>query len=163
MASVGRPKKPDAVKAKQGTLRPSRVNANPVPATVVDMIPPAPEWLDKVGQDEWIEKTRVLHKMGMLERADLTLLAAYCNEWSIYIMADKEMRAGPNGRIYVVKDGRKIKYAASMPWVKIAKDALEQVLKIGAEFGFSPASRSKISIPKQEQEESKISKLLKGI
>jgi P27 family predicted phage terminase small subunit len=163
MGNVGRPRKPDAVKAKQGTLRPSRVNANPVPATVVDMIPPAPEWLDEVGQAEWIEKTRVLHKMGILERADLTLLAAYCNEWSTYILADKEMRSGVNGRIYVVKDGRKIKYAASMPWVKIAKDALEQVLKIGAEFGFSPASRSKISIPKQEQEESKISKLLKGI
>jgi len=52
------------------------------------------------------------------------------------------------GRIQIYKntDGT-IKHAQSVPYQKIANDALDRALKIAREFGLTPSSRTSISAP----------------
>jgi phage terminase small subunit len=53
-----------------------------------------------------------------------------------------------NGRVQVFKneDGS-IKYAQSVPYQKIANDALDKALKIATQFGFTPSARTNIQQP----------------
>ena len=83
----------------------------------------------------------------MLHQIDLRLIEAYCNAISLHI--ETEMMLREKGRIQVFKnpDGT-IKHTQSVPFQKIANDALDRALKLATQFGFTPSARSSISQPK---------------
>jgi len=142
----GRKKIPTKIKELQGTLKTERVLDNEMTVSMVSKIPNAPEWLSELGQEEWIKVCVELFNKQMLHKIDLAILASYCNAISLHIETEIYLRK--YGRIQEFKnpDGS-IKYSQSVPYQKIANDALDRALKIATNFGFTPSARSSINQP----------------
>tara|TARA_R100001440_G_scaffold74718_1_gene100520 strand:- start:879 stop:1355 length:477 start_codon:yes stop_codon:yes gene_type:complete len=142
----GRKKLPTKVKELRGTLKKERVLDNEMQVAKVQSLPDAPEWLSDTAKEEWIKVCTELYNKQMLHYVDLRLIEAYCNSIALHIETEKLLRV--NGRVQVFKneDGS-IKYAQSVPYQKIANDALDKALKIAREFGFTPSARTNISQP----------------
>ena len=85
--------------------------------------------------------------LKMMHQIDLQLIAAYCNEISLYI--ETEIMLREKGRIQIFKnsDGT-LKHAQAVPYQKIAKDALDKAMKLATQFGLTPVARASISAPK---------------
>ncbi len=142
----GRKKIPTTLKKMQGTVEKSRLIENEMEVDLCTTIPPAPKLLSKVGKKEWQKVTTQLHNLKMLHEVDLRLIEAYCNEISIYIECEMELRE--NGRIdnFTNSNGDLIRSQAK-PFVKMKNDALNNSLKLATQFGLTPVARASISTP----------------
>ena len=142
----GRKKLPSKVKEMQGTSVPCRTLENEMQVDLVSSIPEAPEWLSEIGKQEWKKVSEQLFNIGMLHKVDLQLIAAYCNEMSLYIETETMLRN--KGRIQAFRnaDGT-LKHTQAVPYQKIAKDALATALKLATQFGLTPVARASISAP----------------
>lgn len=155
----GRPRQADAEKAKKGTLRKCRIVKEKVVPPKIASLPDPPEWLGDFGRLEWKVKVDQLDRMNMLHKTDLGLLAILCLEWQNYVIAEQNMV--DTSRWYeVFKDGQ-CTYKGIHPLHTIAQQHLKSYITLCNEFGFSPASRSRISMPTDEKIVSKAAALLK--
>ena len=144
--SKGRKKLPTELKKMQGTLEKSRLLENEMQVELCSNLPKSPDWLSKIGKQEWKKITLQLYNLNMLHKIDLRLIEAYCNEISLYIETEQLLRN--KGRIQAFKnpDGT-LKHAQAVPYQKIAKDALNSALKLATQFGITPSARASISAP----------------
>jgi P27 family predicted phage terminase small subunit len=142
----GRKKIPTKLKELRGTTRPDRLVENEMVVALVAELPDPPEWLSVIGKNEWTKVCSELFGKQMLHQIDLRLIESYCNAMSLHI--ETEMMLREKGRIQIYKntDGT-IRHAQSVPYQKIANDALDRALKIAREFGLTPSSRTSISAP----------------
>jgi len=142
----GRKKLPTAMKEMQGTLEKSRVLENEMQVDLVSQLPEAPELLSTIGVEEWYKVTSQLFNLKMLHHIDLRLIESYCNEMALYIECESELRK--NGRVDIFKNtnGDIIRSQAN-PYVKMKNDALNNALKLAAQFGLTPVARANISAP----------------
>jgi len=143
----GRKKLPTKVKKMQGTFDVSRENINEMQVDICNELPSAPEWLSDIGKDEWYKVTNQLFNLQMLYNIDLQLVAAYCNEMSLYIETEILLRDKGWVQIFKNADGT-LKHTQAVPYQKIAKDALDKALKIAVHFGLTPVARASINAPK---------------
>lgn len=98
--------------------------------------------------------------MNMLHKTDFGLLALLSKEYENYIAAESD--AEKVGRYYNVEDeSGQIKYVGIHPAHTQAQQHLKSYITLCNEFGFSPASRSKISMPISEKIVSRAAGLLK--
>jgi P27 family predicted phage terminase small subunit len=91
-----------------------------------------------------------LHAKGMLASVDLALLRAYCYQTALMLEAEEELELNGKTETRFTANGS---HQVRSPWVAILSDATEKVSKIGQQFGFSPSSRTRISVPKSEKKE----------
>ena len=142
----GRKKKPTKIKELQGTLKPERVLENEMQVSLVPEVPMPPNWLTPIAKEEWLKICHELFNKNMLHAIDLRLIEAYCNAMALHIETEQMLRE--KGRIQVFKnpDGT-IKHTQSVPFQKIANDALDRALKIATQFGLTPSARSSIQQP----------------
>ena len=140
----GRKKLPTEIKELKGTLQKCRELDNQMkPEKIVDL-PYPPEYLNDDGKREWYAIIKEYNKLGMISKLDLSMLGLYCNEIATYIEMTNKLK--DKDRIMVFKNpDNSIKYAAQVPYQKIANDALAKALKIAIEFGLTPSSRTRIS------------------
>lgn len=123
-------------------------------------LPQPPPFLSEEGIAEWDSKVSVLKRMDLLARSDLGLLAALCMEWENYVRA--EAAAREHGRYYAVKDEEGgVKYWGLHPAHTVAQQHLKAYIALCNEFGFSPASRSKIGAKGDAKPLTKAGALLK--
>lgn len=134
------------MKEMQGTLEKSRVLENEMQVDLVSQLPEAPELLSTIGVEEWYKVTSQLFNLKMLHHIDLRLIESYCNEMALYIECESELRK--NGRVDIFKNtnGDIIRSQAN-PYVKMKNDALNNALKLAAQFGLTPVARANISAP----------------
>lgn len=160
MAKRGRPPIADAEKALRGTLQKCRIRDKPIQDSMLNELPPAPDFLGEIGQKEWNEKIVLLDRLRNLHATDLGMLAALCKEYENYVKAEKE--ANDKARFYALKDGDgKIKYWGVHPVHSIAQQHLKSYIQLCNEFGFSPASRSALNIkPEKKPEKDPFEELL---
>ena len=142
----GRKKTPTLLKEMQGTVRADRVLQNEMQVDLVLELPEAPDLLSKRGIEEWYKITSQLFNLKMLHNVDQSLILAYCNEMSLYIECEIELRK--NGRVDIFKNtnGDIIRSQAN-PLVKIKNDALSNSIKLATQFGITPVARTNISAP----------------
>ena len=142
----GRKKLPTNLKKIQGTLEKSRLVENEMQVELCVSLPDAPELLSEIGRGEWEKVTSQLYNLKMLHRVDLRLVEAYCNEIALYIECEMELRK--NGRVDNFKNtnGEVIRSQAK-PFIKIKNDALNNAMKLAAQFGLTPVARASISAP----------------
>lgn len=142
----GRKKLPTNLKKIQGTLEKSRLVENEMQVELCVSLPDAPELLSEIGRGEWEKVTSQLYNLKMLHRVDLRLVEAYCNEIALYIECEIELRK--NGRVDNFKNtnGEVIRSQAK-PFIKIKNDALNNAMKLAAQFGLTPVARASISAP----------------
>ena len=142
----GRKKLPTNLKKIQGTLEKSRLVENEMQVELCVSLPDAPKLLSEKGRGEWEKVTSQLYNLKMLHRVDLRLVEAYCNEIALYIECEMELRK--NGRVDNFKNtnGEVIRSQAK-PFIKIKNDALNNAMKLAAQFGLTPVARASISAP----------------
>lgn len=123
-----------------------------------DIAPDCPEWLDEYGKAEWNRLAPELERLGLLTQADLAAFAAYCQAYSDVIKATEQLKElGPDGWVQTTESG----YKQQHPLVGIKNTAMDKMKSFLIEFGFTPASRSKVTA--NEPPKSKgISALLSG-
>ena len=142
----GRKKTPTVLKEMYGTARADRILENEMQVDLVSDLPDAPELLSTIGVQEWYKVTSQLLNLKMLHHIDLRLIEAYCNEMSLYIESELELRQ--NGRIDNFKNSNgDLVRSQAKPLVKVKNDALANALKLAVQFGLTPVARTNISAP----------------
>jgi len=142
----GRKKTPTVLKEMYGTARPDRVLENEMQVDLLSELPEAPDLLSEIGIAEWYKVTTQLFNLKMLHDVDQSLILAYCNEMSLYIESELELRQ--NGRIDNFKNSNgDLVRSQAKPLVKVKNDALANALKLAVQFGLTPVARTNISAP----------------
>jgi P27 family predicted phage terminase small subunit len=102
-------------------------------------IPDCPPQLGPIAREEWERLTSELSSLRIVTALDRPALAAYCNAYGLWAEATDAIQ----------KYGTMVKsptgYPIQSPYVSIANRQAEIMMRIASEFGFTPASRSRIS------------------
>lgn len=135
--------KPTAIKKIQGN--PGKRKLNEKEPQAPPGVPECPEHLDAVARREWTRVSTLLVGMKVLTEADYIALANLCQAYSTLIAAQKQMNK--SGILYKTKSG----YIQQSPLLGIITSQTTIVNKLLAEFGLTPASRTRINIAPQEE------------
>jgi P27 family predicted phage terminase small subunit len=140
----GRRPKPTRLKVLTGNpgKRPLNVN-EPRPEAAV---PECPVELGPVARREWDRLAVELSSLRILTNLDRAALAAYCGAYAMWAEATEAIQ----------KFGTMVKspsgYPQQSPYVAVANRQAELMIRIASEFGFTPASRSRIAtLPADER------------
>jgi P27 family predicted phage terminase small subunit len=152
----GPPPKPTHLKLVTGN--PGRRPLNKREPRPTTGTPTAPAHLSVAARREWRRISLALAKMGVLTPVDRAALAAYCQAYADWAEAEKDLAI--NGRIILspvktvtktLKNGTQTVetsggFPMQNPWLAIRNRALELMHKFLAEFGMTPASRTRIVV-----------------
>lgn len=132
----GRKPLPTNLKLITGTERPDRKNEQEpqVPVT----IPDPPDYLDDRAQDKFVEMAGKLARMRVMSDVDIDALAFYCVRWCDWREAVDKVAA--TGHIIKSPNG----YPIKNPWASTMEKAHQDCMKILAEFGMTPSSRTRV-------------------
>lgn len=141
---AGRRPKPTIVKSLAGNP-----GKRPLNKSEPEFTPGAtcPKHLDKVAKAEWKRVSDDLTTSGLLTSVDRAALAAYCDAYSRWVQATTALQTQG-----LVITSPKSGYAMPNPYVSIANTSLTLMHKFASEFGFTPSSRSRLSIPGKPQQ-----------
>lgn len=135
----GRRPKPTRIKVLTGNPGKRALNINePRPEPVAPECPPE---LSSSAQREWDRLVADLSKLNLITSLDRAALATYCGAYALWAEATAAIQ----------KFGTMVKspsgYPMQSPYIAIANRQAEIMMRIASEFGFTPASRSRISTP----------------
>lgn len=141
MAKRGPAPKPTKMKLIQGTYRPDRSVKNELspPADV----PKCPTFIKGEARREWKRIVPELAALGILSRIDRAALAAYCTAWETVVESHQDIEE--QGRTILNDKGRMVQN----PNVAIRARAMDMLRMYMSEFGMTPASRARISVPER--------------
>jgi P27 family predicted phage terminase small subunit len=135
--------------------RPSRLNelrgnpgkrknrAEPQPTAAA---PTCPDWLDGDAAKEWKRIVPELERLGLLSVVDIPAFAGYCvayQRWREAEQAVRAMAAGPGGLALAIGQGLE----------GMARDRLRLMKTLAEQFGFTPASRTRVKSTPPEPED----------
>lgn len=135
----GRRPKPTRLKVLTGNPGKRPLNAHEPRPEVA--IPDCPPELGPVAQREWSRLVGELIGLRLLTNLDRAALAAYCGAYALW--AEATLAIQKYGAMVKSPSG----YPIQSPYVAIANRQTEIMMRIASEFGFTPASRSRISTP----------------
>jgi P27 family predicted phage terminase small subunit len=139
---AGRPRKPTALRLVHGTRGKNQNKSEPMPTGEAN----APDWLSDEAKDVWKHLATELEAIGLLTSMDEQAFAVYCQSYAELIEAEAELVKG--GKTQTTKDG----FVRKSPWLSVRDEAHKRMQQIGAQFGFSPASRTRIEVkPKDDK------------
>lgn len=106
--------------------------------------PPCPAHLSKEAKTIWRREAKRLHRIGLLTEIDGIAMAMLSDAHERWVEAKGKIEggvagAGDAGEVLKTHDGN---YYQN-PWVAIRNRAWTDLLKILAEFGMTPSSRSR--------------------
>lgn len=140
-----RGRRPLPTRIKYLTGNPGKRPLNPHEPRPEPAVPECPPELGPAAKREWDRLVGDLAKLNMLTNLDRAALAAYCGAYSLWADATEQIQ----------KYGAMIKsptgYPVQSPYIAIANRQAEIMLRIASEFGFTPASRSRIAAPSTGQ------------
>jgi len=128
---------PTALRVLQGN--PSKRPLNPREPRPPKGAPEAPPHLDAEGRAEWDRVVGLLERSGLMTQIDRAALAGYCHAWSRWLEAEAKLKEFGS-----VLKAPKTGFPMLSPYWTIANTALKQIRDFAAEFGMSPASRSRL-------------------
>jgi P27 family predicted phage terminase small subunit len=141
----GRKPTPTHLKLVRGNPGKRRLNATePAPGRVLPA--PLPE-LSRDARIEWERVAGELHRIGVLSGIDRAALAAYCQAYGRWIVAERaiakmaERDQLTEGLMIKTTNGN----AVQNPLVGTANKAMADMVRYAAEFGMTPSARSRIS------------------
>ena len=134
---------PTRLKMLKGNPGKRKLNdAEPEPR---ETMPACPSHLSAMAKAEWRRTAKVLHRLGLLTEIDGPALSLYCDAWARWVEAKKKV--GENGMCVVTTNGNPIQN----PYLAIANKAATQMMKMQAEFGMTPSSRSGVVTEKHRK------------
>lgn len=136
-----RGRKPKPTRLKLMTGNPGKRPLNEREPRPEACVPSCPPELSPAAQEEWNRLVADLSRLHMLTNFDRAALATYCEAYALWAESIAAIR----------KYGTMIKspsgYPMQSPYLAIANRQAEIMMRIASEFGFTPASRSRISVP----------------
>lgn len=139
----GRRPEPAQAKVLKGNFRGDRHSHGPA---VPIGAPKCPAWLPKSSKKYWRSIAPELEKAGLISLLDSAAFAAHCDSMGRYEEITRRLQ-DLDDLIDTTPQG----YQVHSALFTIRNKLWEQVLKSGAEFGLSPASRSKVKDVAQQQ------------
>jgi P27 family predicted phage terminase small subunit len=104
-------------------------------------IPECPPELSPAARKEWDRLATELGSLRILTNLDRAALAAYCTAYALWAESNEAIQ----------KYGVMIKspqgFPIQSPYLSVANRQAEIMMRIASEFGFTPASRSRIAAP----------------
>jgi P27 family predicted phage terminase small subunit len=138
------PAKPTALKILEGNPGKRPLNLNePKPKKAK---PECPDWLEDEAKKEWFRIVPELERLGLLTVVDIAALIGYCQSWARYIEAEKYL--SENDTVFVTDKG----YMGQVPQVAMAQKYLKLCQSFMIQFGLTPSSRVKISVPEEDED-----------
>lgn len=139
----GRKPVPSHLKVLRGTDQPCRMNPDEPKPEPSEMT--APPGLSPAALKEWDRVKKVLAESGIVSVLDTNALAAYCEMYAIWASAIKHLQR--EGMVVSSKRGEPMRN----PYLKIANDAHDRMVKMLTEFGMTPSSRTRVSATKKQE------------
>jgi P27 family predicted phage terminase small subunit len=102
-------------------------------------VPEPPAFLSGYAREEWYRITPELHRMRLVTLVDINSLAAYCLAYERLRTAEELAKV--RGLMVQTRGGP----FRINPLIALAERAAAQMVKYAAEFGLTPASRSRIT------------------
>jgi P27 family predicted phage terminase small subunit len=145
---AGRKPLPVAVKKIKGTLQKCRVNPNePRP---VGKLGDPPEYMSDIAKEAWTYAVQNAPS-GLLSSLDASVLERWANCAGLYREAlAKINRSGVAGMIIKTPSG----ILRRSPLMDVIRDLALEMKGYESEMGFTPASRSKVSVSQSQSENS---------
>lgn len=150
----GRKPKPVELKILQGNPGKRPIPDDiPQPGKLYE-IPEPPKYheLDAVAIEIWNDLAPKLTRTRILTDHDLNTLAHYCTASSICIMAKKKITEHTLILTFKNEDGT-LKHAQKSPFITVYREALDDVIRLGAQLGLSPSERARLHIKKDDEKE----------
>lgn len=136
-----RGRRPTPTRIKLLTGNPGKRPLNPHEPRPEPALPECPRELSPLARQEWERLSGELAKLDLVTHLDRAALAAYCGAYALWAEAMEQVQ----------KFGTMVKsptgYPIQSPYLAIANRQAEIMLRVASEFGFTPASRSRISTP----------------
>lgn len=146
---MGRTAQPAALKLLHGRAdgRDSggrKVNPGPAFARVP---PKPPTWLSPEAAAEWRRVVPGLQRLDLLKPEDRAMLAAYCETWSTFVRATRQVTAEGLTSVVVTTraDGTSTERTVTNPAVAIARNAGRELRGFAAQFGLSPSTEQALA------------------
>ena len=95
---------------------------------------------------EWERLGPLLAEQGLLTEWDRSLFSMYCQEWKIYVTVCRKLRTLDDCTVLSTK-GNVIQH----PLVGLKNRTYQNLLRIAAEFGLSPSSRTRLHVQPAEE------------
>jgi len=135
---MARGRKPKSVEVKRAAGNPGcrKLGEEPEVAAPRSLDPPVD--LRPRARAVWDRITGRLRDWGMLDEADLHLLAGFANQMARHLEAEEYL--AENGPVYETSTG----YQRESPYVKISLQALNSARLLATNFGFDPTSRARL-------------------
>lgn len=149
--AAGRPPKPTALKLVEGNKGKRAINSHePDPVYLNDLTPPA--WLGPAAAEVWTELAPKLRRAQVLTELDVDALAMACVALAQYRRS--VARTGDDlvkSKHVEKEDGSIIETGEHVnPWMIVQSMTYKQAMGIFAQFGLTPAARSRIAINPQD-------------
>ncbi len=107
---------------------------------ILTELPQPPLPLSRDARREWVRTGGMLLRMRILTELDLSALAAYCVVYGRWVEAENDVRR----RGVLVPAKPRSKNLVQNLYLSIANKALQQMLRLLAEFGLTPSTRTGI-------------------
>lgn len=147
MGKRGPAPKPTVLRELAGN--PGKRPLNQAEAKPKQEIPQCPRHLSDEAKKEWHRIVKDLFEAGLFTKIDRPALAAYCQAYGRWVEAEAHLE--DEDFVQVTDKG----YQYQTPWLSIANQAMKQMHNFLAEFGMTPAARSRVNAtpPKEEADE----------
>jgi P27 family predicted phage terminase small subunit len=142
----GPPPKPTALRMLEGN--PSRRPLNDAEPKPKAQAPKCPAWLHVDAKREWRRLAPKLEALGLLTEVDGTALAAYCQAYARWKEAEEVIER--EGLTFTME---KTGYTGPRPEVAISRQSVQIMKAFCAEFGLTPASRSRLRAAPPEEKD----------
>ena len=113
--------------------------------------PRRPTWLTPEAKKVWSRVVADLERMGVMTEVDGDAAAVYSLTFARWRAAEEFL--AKHGEVYPIRDEKgQIKCMQQFPQVSIARNLLLILRAYQQEFGLTPASRSRISLPAERRD-----------
>lgn len=113
---------------------------------MVDKIPPPPKWMSATGKKIYRAKSIFLLQARILSHVDVEMFISFCHEFGRYIETTERLAEVSHEAL--LDEGSLQQYNRLM---KINKESYDRARALAPEFGFTPISRMKFSIDKDDK------------
>lgn len=151
---AGRRRKPTALRVIEGNAGHRPLNERePQPRRDE---PPCPTWLDKEAKAEWRRQAPELYAIGVLTAVDGSVLAAYCEAYSLWKRASVRLQKQARNDDKVLYDGILVTTKSGNvilnPLQGACNVARRDMVRLAAELGLTPSSRANLEAANREQD-----------
>lgn len=157
MGRRGPAPQPTALKILNGNPGKRAINHNEPQPT--KKAPKCPSWLSREAKAEWRRVAPELERLGLLTVVDGGALAAYCQAYARWKQCEEVIER--DGMVSELVTDTGSTYLQQRPEVSIANKQLQVMKAFCTEFGLTPSSRSRMSLPGEKPTESAFEGFLK--